>query len=64
MLVLSRKSNERIVINDNISIKVLAVRGNTVRLGIEAPASVGVLRGEIAAKGGSEATQPQIHLVN
>ena len=64
MLVLSRKNNECIVINDNISIKVLAVRGNTVRLGIEAPASVGVLRGEIATKGDSKATQAQIHLVN
>ena len=64
MLVLSRKCNERIVINDNISIKVLAIRGNTVRLGIEAPASVGVLRGEIANKGKSETHLPQIHLVN
>ena len=64
MLVLSRKSNERIVINDNITIKVIAVRGNTVRLGIEAPDSVAVLRGEIATKGDPAAPQPQIHLVN
>lgn len=47
MLVLSRKSNEQIVIDNNISIKVLAIRGNTVRLGIDAPESVGVVRGEI-----------------
>ena len=37
MLVLSRKVNERIVINDNITITVVEIRGDKTRLGIEAP---------------------------
>ena len=59
MLVLSRKNNECIVINDNISIKVLGIRGNTVQLGIEAPASVGVLRGEIVGRDDNQVTRTQ-----
>lgn len=47
MLVLTRKQNESIVISDNICITVLKVSGNTVRLGIEAPQEVKVLRGEL-----------------
>ncbi len=46
MLVLSRKLGERILIGDNIVVQVLAVNGNRVRLGIEAPPSVGVWREE------------------
>ena len=47
MLVLSRRSQEQIRIGSNITIKVLKVTGNTVRLGIEAPRSVRVVRGEL-----------------
>lgn len=47
MLVLSRKKNESIVINDNITIVVVEVRGDKVRLGIEAPKDVPVHRKEI-----------------
>jgi carbon storage regulator CsrA len=47
MLVLSRKLNDEIVINDNITVRVLRVKGNTVRLGVEAPAEVSVMRGEL-----------------
>ncbi len=47
MLVLSRKKNERIVINDDISIYVLEIRGDKVRLGVEAPNNVPVHRGEV-----------------
>ena len=47
MLVLSRKKNESIVINDNISIVVVEIRGDKVRLGIEAPKDVPVHRKEI-----------------
>lgn len=50
MLVLSRKDSEQIVIDDRICIKVLSIRGNSVRLGIDAPPSVAVLRGEIAVE--------------
>ena len=41
MLVLSRKPGEEIVVGDNIRLTVVAIRGNQVRLGITAPASVG-----------------------
>ena len=47
MLVLSRKKNESIVINDNISIVVVEIRGDKVRLGIEAPKEVPVHRREV-----------------
>ena len=47
MLVLSRKKNERIVINDDITIVVVEIRGDKVRLGVEAPKEVPVHRHEI-----------------
>lgn len=47
MLVLSRKMNETIKIGDNIEIRILEVKGDTVRIGIEAPKSVDILRGEL-----------------
>jgi len=47
MLVLTRKQNEKIRIGDNITITVVRMKGKSVRLGIEAPNSVNVLRGEL-----------------
>ena len=47
MLVLSRKKNESIVINDNITIVVVEVRGDNVRIGIEAPKDIPVHRKEV-----------------
>ena len=47
MLVLSRKKNESIVINDNINVVVVEIRGDKVRLGIEAPKEIPVHRREI-----------------
>lgn len=47
MLVLSRKKNESIVINDSISIVVVEIRGDKVRLGVEAPKDVTVHRKEV-----------------
>ncbi|WP_039042128.1 carbon storage regulator CsrA [Sporosarcina sp. ZBG7A] len=47
MLVLSRKTNETINIGDNIELRILEVKGDTVRIGIEAPKSVDILRGEL-----------------
>jgi len=47
MLVLSRKQDQEIVIGDNIRITVLKTRGNVVRLGIEAPRDIKVVRGEL-----------------
>ncbi len=48
MLVLSRKVDGEIRIGDDIIIKVIDVRGRSVRLGIEAPAEVRILRSELA----------------
>lgn len=47
MLVLSRKKNESIVINDLITLTVIEIRGDKVRLGIEAPKDVPVHRREV-----------------
>ncbi len=47
MLVLSRKPNERILIGDDIEVKVLAIQGNRVRLGINCPSTVRILRSEL-----------------
>ncbi len=47
MLVLSRKKNESIIINDNITVTVIEIRGDKVRLGIEAPKNVTVHRREV-----------------
>jgi len=47
MLVLSRKKNESIVINNEITVVVVEIRGDKVRLGIEAPKEVPVHRREV-----------------
>lgn len=47
MLVLSRKSTERIQIGDNVVVTVLEIRGNKVRIGIDAPKEIRVLRSEL-----------------
>jgi carbon storage regulator len=68
MLVLSRKLNEAIVIDGSIRIVVVGVRGNHVRLGIEAPDRVGIYREELClpdhtAEGheGSPASAARLH---
>ena len=47
MLVLSRKKSESIIINDDITVVVVEIRGDKVRLGIEAPRAVSVHRSEV-----------------
>ena len=49
MLVLSRKKNESIVVNDSIVITVIEIRGDKVRLGIDAPREVPIHRSEVHA---------------
>ncbi|MCA9126263.1 MAG: carbon storage regulator [Planctomycetales bacterium] len=47
MLVLSRKAGEKIVVDGNITVEVIRMKGNRVTLGITAPESVKILRGEL-----------------
>ena len=65
MLVLSRKRNEEIIIGDVITISVVEVRGDKVRLGIEAPREVSIHRSEVydAIKAGNQDTYVS-HLEN
>ena len=55
MLILTRKANEKIVIDGGITITVVRIKGNIVRLGIEAPRQTSVVRAELPRK---PATQP------
>ena len=48
MLVLSRKPGEKLVIANNITVTILEVTGNRVKIGVAAPDNVRVLRGELA----------------
>lgn len=57
MLVLSRKLNETIVIDNAIRLTVVGIRGNQVRLGIEAPDNVKVFREELIARIEAEGAQ-------
>jgi carbon storage regulator CsrA len=50
MLVLTRKANQQIQIGDGVVITILQVKGNTVRVGIDAPREVRVVRGELEQK--------------
>jgi carbon storage regulator len=47
MLILSRKVNEKIMIGEDISISIIEVRGDQVRLGVDAPKTVKVFRQEV-----------------
>jgi len=50
MLILTRKTNEEIIINSEIRVKVLSISDNQIKLGITAPHEVEILRGEIYDK--------------
>ncbi len=54
MLVLTRRLNETLVIGSDITVTVLGVRGNQVRIGVNAPPNVAVHREEIFEKIGAE----------
>lgn len=61
MLVLSRKVGESVVIGDNVTVTILEVRGDIVRVGIDAPRSVAVHRAELLEqleKSNQEAASP------
>ncbi|VDH00954.1 Carbon storage regulator homolog [Lysinibacillus sphaericus] len=67
MLVLSRKPNETIKIGDGIELKIIEVKGDVVRIGIEAPRSVDILRGELVqsiSESNSEAITVDLSVFN
>ena len=47
MLILSRKKNEKIMIGDDISVSIIEIRGDQVRIGVDAPKTVKVFRQEV-----------------
>jgi carbon storage regulator len=57
MLVLSRKEGERILIGDQIAITVVRINATTVRLGIDAPTKLVVVREELTANSRAERAQ-------
>jgi carbon storage regulator len=60
MLVLSRKPGERILIGDEIAVTVVRVGPNTVRLGIDAPRNMNIVRDELRhPTDGAEAQSPE-----
>jgi carbon storage regulator len=60
MLVLSRRERERIKLGDSIVVTVIRVAGDRVRLGIEAPSDVLVLRDELEPRPASGGPQPRV----
>ena len=60
MLVLTRKADEQILIGDDIKITLVRVRGNSVRIGIDAPKSIRVVRGELAHKDAAARSGPMV----
>ena len=58
MLILTRKFDESIVIRDEVVISVQLIRGNIVKLGIQAPAEVPILRSEIHTPEPAEGSKP------
>lgn len=62
MLVLSRRLQEQIRIGDQITITILRVKGNTVRIGIEAPRDTRILRAELPALESDEPATVEAHM--
>ena len=61
MLILTRRVDERIFIGDNITLCVLDIEGNRVRLGLEAPKDIAILREEIHERYAAEASNDSHH---
>lgn len=61
MLILTRRVDERIFIGDDITLCVLDIEGNRVRLGLEAPKHVAILREEIHERYAGDASNDSHH---
>ena len=71
MLVLTRKINEEIRLGADISIKIISISDNQIKIGIEAPKAVQILRGEVYEKikestllASKAGTAPKVDLMN
>jgi carbon storage regulator len=60
MLVLTRKTKQQIQIGPNVTITILQIKGQAVRVGIEAPREVCVLRNELAEKLSGDSSDPTV----
>lgn len=60
MLVLTRKADEQILIGNDIKITLVRVRGNSVRIGIDAPKDIRVVRGELASKDATDIPEQMV----
>lgn len=65
MLILSRRGGERVKIGESVTVTVLGVRGNQVRLGVDAPRSIAVHREEIylRIRGENQRTLPRLAVI-
>ncbi len=61
MLILTRRVDERIFIGDNITLCVLDIEGNRVRLGLDAPKEIAILREEVHQRYAGEASNDATH---
>jgi carbon storage regulator len=61
MLVLSRRKDEKIIVGDNITVMVIEIRGDKVRLGIDAPPEITVHRQEVYDAIKRENARPDIN---
>jgi carbon storage regulator len=58
MLVLSRKPGERILIGDNVTVTIVRIGPNAVKLGIDAPKELNIVREELCIEGHHQAVAP------
>ena len=62
MLVLSRKPGEKILIGDNVTVTIVRIGPNTVRIGIEAPRDMNIVREELCDESGAVKEQIEVEL--
>lgn len=60
MLILTRKANETLIVGDNVTVTILGVKGNQVRIGVNAPKEISVHREEVYNRIKAEKQQQRI----